>query len=322
MKQFIRYLYEYQDGKRIRNVGFVKVEQAEESTVVHIHGKGLHLAEDKRLKVYIFYVREEQCIGLWQGDIGHVDPAVNFRLAFTPDDTGRASNYPLIEGIILENAGQRRFAAVWDDMPVDVERMQVFKDEPEPDLASLAARRTVEEQEAYGGGAGGVPGDEGEPSQEVSGEDGQDDLPGEEPGEIPGGISDETLDGTPDAAECPREENGQRPQGEGQQGGDSPLLCIKIQRRDIAQLKRCEWRLANNSFLLHGYYSYHHLLLIQEGEKCWLGVPGIYHPREAQAAEAFGFPRFIRLDGEAVALEEEETNSEEDFGYWCRPVRR
>ena len=163
-------------------MGFVKVEQAEESTVVHIHGKGLHLAEDKRLKVYIFYVREGQCIGLWQGDIGHVDPAVNFRLAFTPDDTGRASNYPLIEGIILENAGQRRFAAVWDDMPVDVERMQVFKDEPEPDLASLAARRTVEEQEAYGGGAGGVPGDEGEPSQEVSGEDGQDDLPEEEPG--------------------------------------------------------------------------------------------------------------------------------------------
>ena len=277
MKQFIRYLYEYQDGKRIRNVGFVKVEQAEESTVVHIHGKGLHLAEDKRLKVYIFYVREGQCIGLWQGDIGHVNPAVNFRLAFTPDDTGR--------------------------MPVDVERMQVFKDEPEPDLASLAARRTVEEQEAYGGGAGGVPGDEGEPSQEVSGEDGQDDLPEEEPGEIPGGISDETLDGTPDAAECPREENGQRPQGEGQQGGDSPLLCIKIQRRDIAQLKRCEWRLANNSFLLHGYYSYHHLLLIQEGEKCWLGVPGIYHPREAQAAEAFGFPRFIRIDGEDVELE-------------------
>ena len=55
MKRFIRYLYEYQDGKRVRNVGFVKVEQADSSTVVHIHGKGLHLAEDKKLKVYIFY---------------------------------------------------------------------------------------------------------------------------------------------------------------------------------------------------------------------------------------------------------------------------
>ena len=40
MKRFIRYLYEYQDGKRIRNVGFVKVEQTDESTIVHIMEKG------------------------------------------------------------------------------------------------------------------------------------------------------------------------------------------------------------------------------------------------------------------------------------------
>ena len=147
MKRFIRYLYEYQDGKRIRNVGFVKVEQTDESTIVHIHGKGLHLTEDKRLKVYIFYVKEGQCIGLWQGDIDHVNPAVNSRLTFTPEDTGRPSNYPLIEGVILENAGHRRFAAVWDDMPVAVERMQVFRDEPEPDLASLAARKAAQDEE-------------------------------------------------------------------------------------------------------------------------------------------------------------------------------
>ena len=147
MKRFIRYLYEYQDGKRVRNVGFVKVEQADSSTVVHIHGKGLHLAEDKKLKVYIFYVKGGQCIGFWQGDIEHVNPAVNYRLTFTPEDTGRASDYPLIEGVILENAGRRRFAAVWDDMPVDVEKMQVWKGEPEPDLAQLAAQKAREERE-------------------------------------------------------------------------------------------------------------------------------------------------------------------------------
>lgn len=82
LKRFIRYLYEYQNGQRIRNVGFVKVEQQDENTVVHIHGKGLHLAEDKTLKVYIFYLKGGQCIGIWQGDIEHVNPAVNYRLFF------------------------------------------------------------------------------------------------------------------------------------------------------------------------------------------------------------------------------------------------
>ena len=328
MKQFIRYLYEYQDGKRIRNVGFVKVEQTDESTIVHIHGKGLHLTEDKRLKVYIFYVKEGQCIGLWQGDIDHVNPAVNSRLTFTPEDTGRPSNYPLIEGVILENAGHRRFAAVWDDMPVAVERMQVFRDEPEPDLASLAARKAAQDEEEMRKRSSPEESGEDVPGEDIpdgnvpdtngtSGEDSSMDLADSQEEAEPEALASEEETDLPE--EMPRQERPNRT------GGDPPigsLRCIKIQRRDIAQLKRCEWRLANNSFLLHGYYSYHHLLLIQEGEKCWLGVPGIYHPREAQAAEAFGFPRFVRPDEGDVELTEEETNREEDFGYWCRPVRR
>ena len=147
MKQFIRYLYEYQDGRRIRNVGFVKVEQADASTVVHIHGKGLHLAGDRKLKVYIFYMEEGQCIGIWQGDIENVNPAVNYRLTFTPEDTGRVCLYPRIEGIILENGGCRRFAAVWNDMPVAVEKMRLWKDEPEPDLAELLQQNAAGAQE-------------------------------------------------------------------------------------------------------------------------------------------------------------------------------
>lgn len=46
--------------------------------------------------------------------------------------------------------------------------------------------------------------------------------------------------------------------------------------------------------LLHGYHNYHHLLLLEEDEHQWLGVPGIYSPREAHAAELFGFPQFTR----------------------------
>ncbi len=94
----------------------------------------------------------------------------------------------------------------------------------------------------------------------------------------------------------------------------------KISRKDISRLPRREWRLANNSFLLHGFYNYHHLLYIKEDENCWLGVPGIYHEKEAAAAKAFGFPQFHRPEDESIELAEEETNTYEDFGYWCRLV--
>lgn len=42
MKRFIRYLYEYEEGRRLRNVGFVRVDQEETVTTVQVHGKGLH----------------------------------------------------------------------------------------------------------------------------------------------------------------------------------------------------------------------------------------------------------------------------------------
>lgn len=94
----------------------------------------------------------------------------------------------------------------------------------------------------------------------------------------------------------------------------------KIQRQGLSRLPRKEWRLANNSFLLHGFYNYHHLLYIEDDGQIWIGVPGIYHEREKMAADAFGFPEFRRMADVSVELEENEKNTYEDFGYWCRQV--
>ena len=98
--------------------------------------------------------------------------------------------------------------------------------------------------------------------------------------------------------------------------------CTKIQRNDMARLPRCEWKWANNSFLLHGYYNYHHLAIIDDGERYRLGVPGIYHPQEAKAASSFGFSEFIPHKDTDMDLTDDEKSSQEQFGYWCRPIKR
>lgn len=96
----------------------------------------------------------------------------------------------------------------------------------------------------------------------------------------------------------------------------------KIRRQDLSRLPRREWMLANNRFLLHGYHNYHHLLLIEDEGGFYLGVPGIYHPREETAARAFGFREFRRVGAEQLGLGEAEKNDYDDFGYWCRQVER
>lgn len=95
----------------------------------------------------------------------------------------------------------------------------------------------------------------------------------------------------------------------------------KIQRSDLSMLPRRCWNLANNSFLMHGYHNYHHLLLVEEDGHFWLGVPGIYAPREARAAELFGFPQFTQTYTSQLDLSSDECEDSEKFGYWCRFIR-
>ena len=71
------------------------------------------------------------------------------------------------------------------------------------------------------------------------------------------------------------------------------------------------YKAVNNSFLLHGYYNYNHLILARiehRGEIVYyIGVPGNYFDREKQVAIMFGFESF------ECAAEPARTG---DFGYY------
>ncbi|MCM1541517.1 MAG: DUF6128 domain-containing protein [Blautia sp.] len=71
---------------------------------------------------------------------------------------------------------------------------------------------------------------------------------------------------------------------------------LSISPADFVLLPDEAYRAANNSFLLHGYYNYDHLILTRiekRGEvSYYIGVPGNYYEREKQVAIMFGFESF------------------------------
>lgn len=71
---------------------------------------------------------------------------------------------------------------------------------------------------------------------------------------------------------------------------------LSISPADFVMLTSKAYRAANNSFLLHGYYNYDHLILAKiekRGEVVYyIGVPGSYYEREKQVAVMFGFESF------------------------------
>lgn len=313
MKRFICYLYEYQEGRRIRNIGFCKVESSEDGCTVSIHGKGWGMNSPRKLSLYLFWRENGKCLGVYQGELGNVSPALNYRLSYTEEDVGSKARYDRVEGIILCGENGPRYAAVWTDEAVDISRMEPAEKE-----------EMTEEKEEQ-------PEEPEEPNEEEPVPE-ENEMPDEQ--EEPAGVSYDVREILPEESReleekepepfyFDEEEEDSKPEiAEQECQTTCRFRCTKIQRQDLSRLIRREWQLANNSFLLHGYYNYHHLAFLQEGENLYLGVPGVYSEKERRAAQAFGFPGFVNYEEEMLDLPEGEKEDRADFGYWCRQVHQ
>lgn len=215
MQQNKQYLYEYQNGKRARNLGFMKIEESMNKSVVHIYANEI-------------------------------------------DD---------VVGIVFRRGNGEKYTAGWEDNLFEVEE---------------SSQNTL----------------------------------------MPEVAMPETTIQMPDVQVTPPPRAEEREMEIEEYITPRNVIYEKIQRQGLSRLPRREWRIANNSFLLHGFYNYHHLLYVEEEGNVLIGVPGIFHEKEQEAARAFGFPEFRRLTNNEIPLEENERNTYEDFGYWCRQIPR
>ncbi len=90
---------------------------------------------------------------------------------------------------------------------------------------------------------------------------------------------------------------------------------LKITPEDFVVLRQEYQGLVRNSFLLHGYYNYNHILLGKYPDKYYIGVPGIMHEQERLAAAMFGFVGF-----EAAMTPKEQRETGDRFGYYMMEV--
>ena len=246
MAQFIQYLYEYENGKKVRNLGFMKVEKQMDKSVIQIYAKQI-------------------------------------------DE---------IKGIWFQRENGSRYMAAWEDNAEDNET-----EAPQQEVCRAEMPQSEEtvtealQREEY-------------PMETPHIEETVTKVPQREerPVEIP--RSEERPGKTQEPEEEPEEEVDDY-------SPPKSCHCEKIQRQDLSRLPRREWRLANNSFLLHGFYNYRHLILGKDcrigtsNEVCfYLGVPGVFFEREKMVAVMFGFEGFESAGPVEIGK----------FGYYLRRV--
>ena len=316
MKRFIRYLYEYEGNQKKRNVGFVKVEQDGKETTISVHGKGLCGKNNENISCYLIKLDSEMGnilfvpageiqIGMIScgGCFCYTEELIRAGYGKTEQSVGQTcEKKDDICGLGLGDPKEAFYVALWNEEmygDLDIARAKVFREfDSDKTAGESKSIKNIDEKEV-----------------EVETQFGDDEETENLEEEQPEKKEQETVEESSEKKDLKKDDRDTDLQNFRRQ-------IMKIQRGEISILPRCEWKLANNNFLLHGYYNYRHLVLIDEGNQLKLGVPVIYHEREARAAATFGFPEFIAEADVNVTLEPQERNENQQFGYWCRQVRR
>ena len=320
MKRFVTYLYEYDRTIRGRNVGFIRNDIRNDCCRMEIHIRGLERIKEKA-PIFII-VRDSECIGIPAGEVVISQGVGNACLELRGNRIGK-TDYSVnnIQAVIVRYNGGKML-------------MGCYVQHPAGDLLSgtftkWEAQATPASPTPDPDAARGVDSNSGElyPNS-------RSDL----------GIESNSGDlypyannsqGTEAKAEeiCPTSE----------EAAQSPIYK-RIAITDIRSLPSRNWHLCNNSFLVHGFFCYHYLILktinAPDGAKMYLGVPGIYASQERMMALLFGFNDFeiatdnmmgksdtsdIKYSSAAQNDSGDKTNSDSqpsagDFGYWLCPL--
>ena len=311
MKRFVTYLYEYDRTIRGRNVGFIRNDIRNDRCLMDIHIRGLERIKEKA-PIYLI-VRDGECVGIPAGEIVISQGIGNAFLELPGNHIGKTNyNSGDIQAVIVRYGNGKMLLGSYVQHPASdllsgtftKWEAQAIPESPEPDPDAARGEN-----------------DDSGSIRPVS--------------EISRGQNDDSSSIRPDAlsqqsTEVHAEEK----------------LCPPTYKRiaitDIRSLPSRNWHLCSNSFLVHGFFCYHYLVLktvnAPDGTQIYLGVPGIYASQERMMALLFGFNDF-EVDTDHITqvdcspTEKTQTDSNHDpslsdaaadtlqlsegtFGYW------
>lgn len=335
-KRWVSYIYYYENNIKKNNIGYIRVEIRGVSAKLTVHINVLSVSEPMR--VYMGVRSDGKMMGIKIGEIimdkgvGHsvynIETVGIMKSPYSIDD---------IAGIIILYNKDKFYASEWDEDIIDIERFEEYGADlesqaieeksdqkqkyfsEEENISKVAFPQEQQQDEEQNVISDNMQEREMPESRDNGEEENDDDMNNENyrqnigdyrmPDEVTERNNEVNLpDGIAKAAEnmlksfpymYPFED-------------DEIDACVRIEPQDIANLPIDTWLLANNSFLLKGYYGYRHLIFIKTGgvkPRYMIGVPGINHNRENFLANMFGFRLFKPIKNTSEVKGE--------FGYWC-----
>ena len=303
MKRFITYLYEYENGRKGKNTGFIRVDERKGLANMQISVRNLIRSHEKG-KAYAM-VKDSDIKEFELGEMSVINGQGDVRFQFSSRDLA-GSGYGLedVVGIGIRFSGNVYLASCWkDEVANEIGRGVWGEKQISQETTIRSNKEVLQEQELLQ--------EESKSDRDVMSEvEFSEELRGQEK-------SDTTQ--------------------EMQLSEKKDLVTYqKLELNQIRTLPSKNWYLCNNRFLVHGFWNYKYLVLKKESssteEVAYLGVPGVFEKPEMVMATLFGFQEFQTLPvevtsaqmNEMVELEKKEKDQEPKtgtFGCWLIPLQ-
>lgn len=328
IQRFVTYLYSYEGNEKLHNTGFAKVEIRGGQCRMEIHLKGA-VPVGTTSSIYLFSRDQELIHAVEIGKIRFAGGSGDFKGVFSCEEIG-GSPYGMsnMDGIYIPIDDAHMFASQWDEEGIDRGRIRLWEPEKteetvkeEPAEKAEEKAETAEKAEEKAESAEKAE-EKAEPAEKVEEKTGPAESAQQQDVSVQATAIPQRAFYAADAVQGTLLDAFLKLQRSRQkievfETGKRQVNGIHIELRDIKELPKQNWNIANNSFLLHGFFNYKYLLLgkkVEGGkETVFIGVPGVYHNQERIMAAMFGFPEFLPRRSASEA-------EKEIFGYWCHAL--
>lgn len=299
MQRFVTYIYAYENGQKINNTGYAKLETRGNRGQVEIHFANGGLYRGKG-KVAFLYSENGKLIYIPIGEFAIENGVGNGLVPFQTDVlAGTDLSFSKMDGIYIVDSENGIYLSFWRDVNVtdfsEINFMEYSLDMSLPEKVDYPLPEPVEWPEQVHTESNAI-------TLDKRIEDAEEEVL--HTMEIPmrnifPSNSMENIWENFAKIKQPVQVNDE-------------VSAIQIELSDLRELPKNYWYLGNNSFLLHGFFNYQHLLFGKLPNGKWfIGVPGIYARQERVMASVFGFPGFMHIgEGETV------TPREKQQGVW------
>lgn len=314
MKRFITYLYDYTGAVKGKNAGFVKVDMRGNQCRLEIHVRGLGQVTEQG--VIYFIIEDSGLNGVKVGEMEILRGQGDYGTIIKCNPIGDSPyQFGQIAGVCVTYGDHQMAASKWKEDPnlqfalQDIHIWEPPQLEPEEELQKQEKLQPKADASAA------------QIRQETHSEPVAQQLEQSASSETQQPTTSAAQQTAHPMAQAAAQETDWTKTWKQLQAQNEKLEFrkerngdwIKMDIKAIRSLPKRNWYLGNNSFLVHGFFNYHYLILGREmdgdKERWYLGVPGFYQQQERVMATIFGFPEFFNSQ-----------NGAEPFGYWIHTV--